>query len=85
MIAGDSPYYMVGTAFVNLDEPEPTKGRLLVVGEGGGSEGWTQLSSIEIGGCPYAVTGVGSSTHVAAAINSQVSGFGGLGPDKRPY
>lgn len=63
---------MIGTTFVDPSESEPTKGRLLVIGEDDSNRSWTQLSSIQIGGCPYALAAVGANTHVAAAINSQV-------------
>lgn len=47
-------YFIVGTAFVNLDEPEPKQGRLIVYK-------WTQdsnlqqVSELSIKGCPYAL------------------------------
>lgn len=47
-------YFIVGTAFVNLDEPEPKQGRVIVFK-------WTQdsnlqqVSEISIKGCPYSL------------------------------
>lgn len=50
----DEEYFVVGTAFVNLDEPEPKQGRLIVYK-------WTQdsnlqqVAEISIKGCPYSL------------------------------
>lgn len=69
---GESTAFVVGTAFVDPAEPEPTKGRLLVLAEETERRAFDQVNEIEIGGCPYALASAGSG-HVAAAINSQVS------------
>lgn len=50
----DEEYFIVGTAFVNSDEPEPKQGRLIVYK-------WTQDSNLQqiaelsIKGCPYSL------------------------------
>lgn len=69
---GESTAFVVGTTFVDSAEPEPTKGRLLVLAEETERRAFDQVNELEIGGCPYALAAVGSG-HVAAAINSQVS------------
>ncbi|ORY81221.1 CPSF A subunit region-domain-containing protein [Leucosporidium creatinivorum] len=69
--AGDSTAFVVGTTFVDSAEPEPTKGRLLVLAEETGRRAFDQVNEIEIGGCPYALAPAGNG-HVAAAVNSQV-------------
>lgn len=76
----DSPavtLYVVGTALIDANEVEPTKGRLLIIAEreGDNKDGTRSFELVgqrEIKGCAYALTKVCNS-YLAAAINSQVS------------
>lgn len=65
----DHTQFVVGTAVVLPDEPEPTRGRLLLLTKEGEIEAEAELS-----GCPYAVA-VLPGGEVAVAVNSQVIVF----------
>ena len=69
--AGDRMAFVVGTTFIDSAEPEPSKGRLLLVAEDGDSRTFQQISETQIDGCPYALASAGEG-HLAAAINSKV-------------
>lgn len=71
MRSGQSTYFVFGSAFVDTTESEPTRGRLIVLGEIESAESWEQLSELHTAGCPYALTEC-QSGFVAAAVNSEV-------------
>ncbi|BGP20195.1 hypothetical protein JCM10213_005951 [Rhodosporidiobolus nylandii] len=73
-----SSLFLVGTTKLDLATPEPTEGRLILLGTTAGSDTLEELASKSVGGCPYAVVslqGEGLSEYVAAAVNSQVAVF----------
>jgi DNA damage-binding protein 1 len=71
VMSGESTFFVVGTAFIDPAESDPTKGRLLLVGNQE-PRSFAQVSEVQIGGCAYALAAV-SKGHVAAAINSEVT------------
>lgn len=73
-----SSLFVLGTTKLDLSAPEPTEGRLILLRSTAGSEVLEELTSKQVGGCPYAVVtlvGEGLGDYVAAAVNSQVAVF----------
>jgi hypothetical protein len=73
-----SSLFIVGSTKLDLSAPEPTEGRLLVLRSTTGSDTLEELTSRNVGGCPYGVVplaGEGLGEYVAAAVNSQVAVF----------
>lgn len=52
---GDDEYFIVGTAFVNHDEPEPKQGRLVVYKWFSDSSTLQQVAELTVKGCPYSL------------------------------
>ncbi|XP_071830754.1 DNA damage-binding protein 1-like [Apostichopus japonicus] len=63
-----NPYYVVGTAMVKLEEPEPKQGRLYVLQYADGK--LTEVAEKEIKGAPYSI--VNFNGKVLTSINSVV-------------
>lgn len=51
---GDDEYFVVGTAFVNNDEPEPKQGRLVVY-KWAPDSSLQQVAELSVKGCPYSL------------------------------
>ncbi|PIK43597.1 putative DNA damage-binding protein 1 [Apostichopus japonicus] len=66
--ADPNPYYVVGTAMVKLEEPEPKQGRLYVLQYADGK--LTEVAEKEIKGAPYSI--VNFNGKVLTSINSVV-------------
>ena len=65
-------FVVVGTAFINSNESEPSRGRLIALQEEEHSQKYSQIAQSEIGGCPYALAAL-SDSRIAVALNSQVN------------
>ncbi|KAK4046170.1 hypothetical protein OIV83_006279 [Microbotryomycetes sp. JL201] len=68
----DEDVFVIGTVEAHPDEPEPTKGRLRLFRRQASSGAFELSSEAVLPGCPYAVAAVGTNSHVAVAVNSQV-------------
>lgn len=66
----DEEYYIVGTAFVSLDEPEPKQGRLIVY-KWAQESNLQQVAELVIKGCPYTLCEFDGK--FLAAVNSSVN------------